>query len=113
MDHALNADEPVPARPTSLALAVAVSLLSLAATFLAWYHKDFGIPNLSRLVDHPAVAWQLLITAAGGSFGLPLIHLAVASLFKSRRNPSARRNIFIGWGSFVVLLHGLTLAMGS
>lgn len=97
---------------TSLALAVILSLASLSIAFVRSWVDSFGWQTLSKMatvLGHPSVLSELVVEAAGASLFFPAVHVAIASLFKSKRNPSSRRRIFIGWGLLLILLSAFTL----
>ena len=60
--------------------------------------------SLPALAKNPSAVTQYLAEAVGMTLPLPLVHLAVSSLFKSMRNPTSRRRIFMGWSAFSILV---------
>lgn len=94
-------------KETSLALAVSLSLSTWVFQFVIVWRENFGLETLPRIaatVDHPMALAELVAEAAGASIALPLIHVAIASIFKSKRNRNTRRRIFIGWSAFILLI---------
>jgi hypothetical protein len=53
--------------------------------------------SLPVLAKNLSAVTQYLAEALGTTLPLPLVHLAVLSFFKSMRNPTSRRRIFMGW----------------
>lgn len=91
-------------KPTSLALAVILSLISFVIVFLATVKHDFGASQISDIVKEPALFQSYLFQAFGGSVFLPAIHVGIYSFFKSKRNSSTRRRIFIGWAVVTIIV---------
>lgn len=87
-------------------LTLVISLISLIASFL-FIASAMGVntSNFDVLFDHTVILGDFIAQAIGRSFGLPLVHLAISSFFKSQRNKKTRRLIFIGWGVVIVLLN--------
>lgn len=102
-----------PAKETSLTLAIALSLASLSFAFVQVWVGHFGLQTLPEVgraaFSHPQAISELVAEAVGGSLLFPLLHVAIASLFKSKRNPSSRRRIFIGWSLFIIIVSLLRL----
>lgn len=98
---------------TSLMLAVIFALSAYAMTFFAWFYQDHGVLFSSVVFDHPAALSEYLAAALGGSLIFPIVHVGVASFFKSKRNPGSRRNIFIGWSVAIIVIRILVFATGS
>lgn len=98
------------AKATSLSFAFGIALVAFGLVFLSNFHRQFGIAtfNIPVLLDHPRALLGFMAEAYGGSLLLPTLHLGFASMFKSKRNATSRRRIFIGWSVFIV---GLTLLM--
>jgi ABC-type sulfate transport system permease component len=90
-------DEADSASHTSLAVAVTVWL----ASFLFAFTQSWAIVTG---FDHPAALSLAIAEAIQTSTFFPTVHVGIASLFKSMRNPSSRRRIFIGWGILTILL---------
>lgn len=100
-------------KQTPLMLAVILSLSAYAVTFFAWFYEDHGVLFSSVVFDHPAALSEYLAGALGGSLIFPIVHVGVASFFKSKRNPSSRRNIFIGWSIAIIVIRILMVATGT
>lgn len=104
--------EASPEKNTSLALAIVLSILSLSVAFIGTWVHHFGFGALLRVpmaLEHPGALAQLISESVGASLALPTIHVALASFFKSKRNPSTRRKIYIGWALFIILLTAFAL----
>lgn len=95
------------AEHTSLVLAITLSLLSFLLAFVqSWVHS-FGLQSLPRIAtafNYPQALSQLIAESFGASLLFPVVHVAIASLFKSKRNPTSRRRIFIGWGLVIIVV---------
>ena len=59
--------------------------------------------SLPLMAEHPQAIREYLAEAIGMVFVIPLIHLAIASLFKKMRNSTSRRRIFMGWSIVGIL----------
>jgi hypothetical protein len=95
------------AEHTSLALAITLSLLSFLLAFVqSWVHS-FGphsLPRIATAFNYPQALSQLIAQSFGASLLFPVVHVAIASLFKSKRNPTSRRRIFIGWSLVIIVI---------
>lgn len=91
-------------KSTSLALAIILSLISFLMVFITTVKHDFGASPVIDIVKVPVLFQSYLSSAFGGSLFMPLIHVGIASLFKSKRNSSTRRRIFIGWAIVIIVL---------
>lgn len=99
-----------PQSKTSLLLwAIALTIVSTVLVFIATVSKDYGVSGVSSVVGEPVVFQGYIFQALGGSLGLPTIHVLIASLFKSKRNPTARRRIYIVWSVVVIVLQLIVL----
>lgn len=96
-------------KPTSLTLAVVLSLISFAIVFITTVKHDFGASPVMDIVREPILFQSYISRAFGGSVFIAVIHVAIASLFKSKRNSSTRRRIFIGWAIVIILLQILQI----
>ena len=94
-------------KPTSLALAVVLSLISFTVVFLASVKQDFSASPVIDIVREPVLFQSYISRAIGGSIFIPIIHIGIASFFKSKRNSSSRRRIFIGWAIFIIAVEAL------
>lgn len=100
-------------KETSLTLAISLSIAAFCFSFVNTWIATFGVetfPRITSALNHPAALTELIAEAAGGSLLFPLKHVAIASIFKSKRNSSARRRIFIGWA--IVTMLALAAALG-
>lgn len=91
-------------KPTSLALAIVLSVISFVMVFITTVKTDFGALPVMDIVKEPALFRSYLASAFGGSMFFALIHVGIASFFKSKRNSTTRRRIFIGWAIVVIAL---------
>lgn len=105
---ALDATEN-PKNETSLSLAASLSFISYLVAFCTMFYEDYGMVFSTALFDHPAAFSEFLAKAFGGSILFPIVHVGVASCFKTKRNPSSRRNIFIGWAIAIIIIQLLTV----
>ncbi len=101
-------------RETSFVLALTCSILSYGFIFLETFNHHFGIAKLNFVVlmKHPQALTGLMAEALGAFLLFPLLHVAVASMFESKRNSSSRRRIFIGWSLVLMGFKTLTLLLG-
>ncbi len=115
MEHevGLENDESSDSAKPSLLRALLFTLASYTTVFCTTLYEDYGVIFSAVLFDHPAVFMEYLAQAFGGSFVFPLAHVGLASIFKSKRNPSSRRRIFIGWSIIIIIVALLTLASGT
>jgi len=109
---ALNSTEN-PKKETSLSLATSLSFFSYLVAFCAMFYEDYGMVFSTALFDHPAVFSEYLAGAFGGSIIFPIAHVGLASFFKTKRNPSSRRNIFIGWAIAIIIIQLLSVIIGT
>lgn len=96
---------------TSLQFAIALSLFSYLISFIAVVHLKYGISTLPIIVGYPDVLREFMAEAFGGSVFLPALHVSIASIFKSKRNPNTRRKIFINWAIGIMILNALTFLL--
>lgn len=93
---------------TSLLLAIIFFLAAYIVTFVTFLYLDTGVLFSFVLFDHPQ-AFAELLAGGLGPFIFPSIHVGIASFFKSKRNSTTRRNIFIGWSTLILIVSGLQL----
>ena len=90
--------------PFPLSWAVLCAVISFSISLIAiLQHSGVNLVNLSVLADYPQAFSEYIAETIGYSFGLPVIHIALASFLKSMRNSNTRRKIFIGWAIVVVI----------
>ena len=94
-------------KPTSLALAIVLSMISFCIVFYASVKHDFSALPVFDIVREPVLFQSYISRAIGGSIFIPLIHMGIASFFKSKRNSSTRRRIFIGWAIVIISVEAL------
>ena len=83
-------------------------VLSLPYTIL----KDVPNPSpqfFSLLIDYPSVLMLWVIQTVGFCFLLPVIHLAIANLWKSKRNEQTSLRILRGWSIVIIAVVGIQL----
>jgi len=100
------------AKHTSLMLATTLSLASFSFAFVQTWIHSFGLqtlPKIATVLNHPQVLSELMAESAGASLSAPILHVAIASLFKSKRNPTSRRRIFIGWSVLIIAVGAISL----
>ena len=102
-DLVLNASD-TPKKQTSLALAIVFSMISFVVAFYITSYKEHGMIIFAVLFENPRLFFDYFARAFGGALLFPILHVTIASFFKSKRNPSSRRNIFIGWSMIVIIL---------
>lgn len=86
-------------KPMSLVLGVMA--FAFVASFIVTSLRRYGGFNY---VGHATVLSDAIFEAIGAVLILPLIHLAIASLWRAKRNSRSRRNIFLGWGVAVGII---------
>ena len=87
-----------------LSLAVFCAIISFSFSFINILQEaGVTLDKANSLTDHPRAFSQFIAEALGYSFGFPIIHVALASLFKSMRNSNTRRKIFIFWAIVIVI----------
>ncbi|HGS4438101.1 TPA: hypothetical protein ACMD15_003411 [Vibrio cholerae] len=88
-----------------------ICLFNFIFVFFLNFHFDFGIEKFSLLIllSHPQALAQMIAMAIGGSLFIPLIHIAISSMFKSQRNWSSRCKILIGWSVITIVAKSLAL----
>ena len=99
----------IPHKITSLPLAIILFLASYLMVFATQFYETHGVYFSIVLFDHPQAFTEIAAGVLGYSSGAPIIHVGIASIFKSKRNPSARRNIFIGWSVVMILVQARNL----
>jgi hypothetical protein len=110
MENELEMDTTeTPNKPTSLLLVITLSLMSYIAAFCSTLYEYTGVFFSTALFDHPEVFGSYLAQAFGGSLIFPILHVGIASFFKSKRNPSSRRNIFTGWAIAITIIQILMI----
>lgn len=102
-----NQDDVSVKKPTSLALAIVLSLISFTVVFLANVKQDFSASPVMDIVREPVLFQAYISSAIGGSIFIPIIHIGIASFFTSKRNSSTRRRIFIGWAVLIIAVEAL------
>lgn len=88
----------------SLALAIVLSLITFVTVFITTVKHGFGASPVMDILKENVLFQSYLSSAFGGSVFIPLIHVGIASFFKSKRNSSTRRRIFIGWAIVIIVL---------
>lgn len=97
-------------RETSLTVAIILSLAVFVLSFFTLLHQEYGLAKLATLVKYPLALRGMLTQAIGYSFAFPIIHVAIFSIFRSKRTASTRRRIFIGWAVGIIILNVFVLA---
>lgn len=97
----------------SLGLAVALTIISVVVVFVAFVGKDYGFHNISKIFGYPELFRDYIAQAIGASVFLPAINVAIISVFKTKRNPSTRRRVFIGWSLVIIVVQLLTGFLGE
>ena len=99
----------IPQKITSLPLAIILFLVSYLMVFATQFYETHGVYFSMVLFNHTQGFVEIAANVLGYSAGLPIIHVGIASIFKSKRNPSTRRNIFIGWSVIMILVQARNL----
>ena len=66
-------------KPTSLALAIVLSLISFTVVFLANVKHDFSASPVMDIVRESVLFQSYISRAIGGSILIPIIHVGIAS----------------------------------
>lgn len=64
----------------------------------------FDTEVMGALFNHPQALLNFIATGLGGSVALPLIHIFLFTLFKSKRNPKTYIRILIGWSIVTIIV---------
>ena len=87
---------------------IATAVCAFLVVFVEEVVHQVGYFNLRvvgmLLGDHRGALSEFIAAAIGASLVFPLIHMALASLFKSQRNSRSRWKILLGWSVFVLIL---------
>ncbi|PWY44446.1 hypothetical protein [Pseudomonas sp. RW405] len=94
-------------KPASLSLAIVLSAISFCVVFYATVKHDFSASPVMNIVREPVLFQSYISRAIGGSIFIPLIHMGIASFFKSKRNSSTRRRIFTAWAIVIITVEAL------
>lgn len=101
--------ENLPPKRVSFKLAIGFSIISAVLVFIAFFGRDHGLSNITKVVRYPEVFQSYIFQAIGGSLGLPAINVLLASAFKSKRNSCTRRRIFIGWALVIIVIETIAI----
>jgi hypothetical protein len=99
-----------PRGTTSFKLAFALWLIAFAVCFVEVIHDKIGLSrffhpsSLPIIMRHSAALIEYMASALGASTVFPILLVALFSINRTKRNPSTRRRIFIGWSLFVITL---------
>lgn len=96
-------------KSASLKLAVGLTFVSAFLLFIAFFGKDLGLANLPKIVRYPELFQHYILQSVGGSLAFPTLNVLLVSAFKSKRNPSTRRRIFIGWAMIVIVVETIAI----
>lgn len=86
--------------------ALAAAILASIAAGVVQQQSPFSALGSSTFLSN------VLIGSVGMMLILPAINVAIASIWQSKRNSRARRNIYFGWGAVVAVLQMGILASG-
>ena len=92
--------------PKPMTLVLSALIFAFVASFIVTSLRKYGGFNY---FGHTTALSDAVVEAVGAVFVLPLIHLAIASLWKAKRNSRSRRNIFFGWGLAVGVIQLLNV----
>ena len=92
--------------PKPMPLVLGALIVSFVVSFIVISLRKYGGFNY---FGHTTVLSNAVVEAVGAAFVLPLIHLAIASLWKTKRNSRSRRNVFFGWGVAVGIMQLLNV----
>lgn len=111
-DLEVEAKENLSGGETPFLLALIISLISFVLIFCSTLYENHGVFFTPLLFEHPDAFAEYLAQAFGGAWLFPLLHVGLASIFKSKRNSSSRRNIFIGWSVLIIFVTIASLNSG-
>jgi len=87
---------------------IATAVCAFLVAFVEEVVHQVGYFNLrvvgKLLGGHGAALSEFIAAAIGAIFVFPLIHMALASIFKSQRNSRSRWKILLGWSVFLLIL---------
>jgi hypothetical protein len=107
----IQRSDPTPTLLRNVSIATAVCCF-LVAIFQAIVHHVgyFNLRVASTLLGHKGALGEFIAEGFGASLLAPLIHIGLASFFKSKRNSRTRWKILLGWSVFVLLLNLVQLS---
>ncbi len=91
-------------KPKSLLLVFGALACAFIASFIASSLINNG--GFSYL-NSPLLVKVKIVETLGSVLVFPLIHIAIASIWKSKRNRCTRRNILFGWAVVIVIVYTL------
>lgn len=86
----------------SLFLVFGMVALSFVVTVIANSLNNYGGFNY---FDSPVLVYIMVGESLSGLILFPLMHIAIASIWKSKRNKRTRRNVFFGWALATAIIY--------
>lgn len=87
-------------KPFPFFMVFIVWFLALIITIYKVSLQEYGGFNY---LDSSLIIQDVIAQSLGAVIIAPLLHIAIASIWKSKRNSRTRRNIFLGWSIFSIL----------
>ncbi len=81
-------------KPKPIVLVLGIQLLAFVVSFFLTSIREYGGFGY---FEHELLVQDVIAQSIGAVFVFPLLHVAIASFCKSKRNKVSRRNIFLGW----------------
>lgn len=85
-----------------LLLVFGMVIFSFIVTVVVKSFNDYGGFNY---FDYPVLVYMMVIESLSGLILFPLMHIAIASIWKSKRNKRTRRNVFFGWALALAIIY--------
>lgn len=105
--NTVAAVNPIQATPRPMWQVLAALAAAVVASIFTGAIQQFGT---FAALNNATLLSNLVMGAIGMMLVLPGINVAIASIWQSKRNSRARRNIYFWWGVVVAILQLLILA---
>lgn len=90
---------------------VAILLLVSAYDYFLGYMPGEHSRAFATMITTPG-QWLMALVYGLGTLLFPAIHIAIFSIFKSKRNGNTRCNILLGWAVFILITKVLFIIVG-
>jgi len=100
IENTENIHDPQIKKPFPFLLVFTIWLLALVITVYKVSTQEYGGFNY---FDSSIIIQDVIAQSLGAVIIAPLLHIAIASIWKTKRNSRTRRNIFFGWSLFSVI----------
>lgn len=101
MSEELDAAVEVVKNPKPIVLIIGAQALAFGVSFFLTSIREYGGFGY---FGHELLVQDVIAQSIGAVFFFPLLHIAIASFWKSKRNKVSRRNILFGWAVAVIAL---------